>query len=122
VYPVFWRLHCWVDARIEDWYAAHNAAHPGQVTRKAVGAVSWFAKGPWVSLETPWVGAAIAEHGPGGHAVGHEQGGHGHPGHDIVVMQRVYDLIFNPATTAVVAASGTRAPRSAQFTRKIFRE
>ncbi|WP_405859463.1 hypothetical protein OG361_33270 [Streptomyces sp. NBC_00090] len=124
VHPVFWRLHGWVDDRIEDWYAAHDAAHPGQVTRQTVGAVPWFAKGQWVSVETPWVGPATAGHGPGGHAGDHDHGGHDHgghdlPGHDVAVMQRVYDLIFKPETAAVVTASGTTATRSVQFTGKI---
>ncbi|GCB52734.1 DUF4779 domain-containing protein [Streptomyces sp. NL15-2K] len=155
VHPVFWRLHGWVDDRIEDWYAAHAAAHMGQVTRKTVGGISWFAKGPWVSVETPWVGPAIAGHGGGhdcdqehgdhdrdheheddagghehgdhaggheheDHAGDHEHGGQGHPGYDVAVMQRVYDLIFKPETTAEAAASGTMATRSVQFTGKVF--
>jgi len=64
----------------------------------------------------------IAAPGPGGHAGDHEHGGQGHHGYDVAVMQRVYDLIFNPAATAVVAASGTRATRSVQFTAKMFTE
>ncbi|ALO12193.1 hypothetical protein AQF52_6600 [Streptomyces venezuelae] len=121
VHPVFWRLHGWVDDRIEDWYAAHAAAHPGQVARKTVEAVSWFAKGPWVSVETPWVGPVATGHGPGGHAGDHEHGEHGHPGHDVAVMQQVYDLIFKPeTTTAAVAASGTMTTHSVQFTAKII--
>ncbi|MFF8840286.1 hypothetical protein [Streptomyces sp. NPDC015130] len=62
VHPVFWRLHGWVDDRIEDWYAAHAATHPGQVARKTVGDVPWFAKGPQVSVETPWVGPVVTGH------------------------------------------------------------
>ncbi|MEY2229847.1 hypothetical protein [Streptomyces sp. BF23-19] len=169
VHPVFWRLHGWVDDRIEDWYAAHAAAHMGQVTRKAVGGVPWFAKGPWVGVETPWVGPAPAAHEPcehehgghehgghehggheggghehggheggghehgghehggqehGGHeGGGHEHGGHeggGHPEYDVDVMQRVYDLIFKPATATVAAVSGATATRSVQFTGKII--
>ncbi len=80
VHPVFWRLHGWVDDRIEDWFAAHAAAHPGQVTRKTVGGVPWFAKGAWVSVEAPWVGPTCAGHGAGGHAGGH--GDHEHDGQE----------------------------------------
>ncbi|MEU0741117.1 hypothetical protein [Streptomyces sp. NPDC006134] len=124
VHPLFWRLHGWVDDRIEDWYAAHAAAHPGQVTRKTVGGVSWFAEGPWVSVEAPWVGPAVSGHGPdghdGGHGHGQGHGGQGHHGHDVAAMQRVYDLIFKPAETAAVAESGTMAARSVQFTGKVF--
>ncbi|MFD8376290.1 hypothetical protein ACFV2Z_37005 [Streptomyces sp. NPDC059688] len=122
VHPVFWRLHGWVDDRIEDWYAAHDAAHPGEVIRDTVGGISWFAKGPWVSVETPWVGPAMAGHAQGGHAGDHEHEGHGHPEYDVTVMQRVYDLIFKPPEAADVTASGTPVVRSVQFTRKIFRE
>jgi hypothetical protein len=125
VHPVFWRLHGWVDDRVEDWYAAHDAAHPGQVVRRILGPISWFAKGPWVSVEAPWVGPPGAAHEGHGGGGDHEHGRDDRPGFDVAVMQRVYDLIFNPAATAVIAPSGTRVVRgvrTAQFTAKMFRE
>jgi hypothetical protein len=52
--PVFWRLHGWVDDRIEDWFAAHESAHPGEVQRREYGGVNWFEQGKWVLLDSPW--------------------------------------------------------------------
>lgn len=55
VNPLFWRLHGWVDDRIEDWYRAHEKIHPGQVIRTVKGGVSWFYPGRWVQVKHPWV-------------------------------------------------------------------
>jgi hypothetical protein len=54
--PVFWRFHGWLDARIEDWYRAHQRYHPGEVLRREVNGVSWFAPGRWVEVADPWLG------------------------------------------------------------------
>jgi hypothetical protein len=68
VNPVFWRLHGWVDARIDDWFAAHETAHPGEVARAEVMGTPWFAVGNWVQVDMPWPGpmhhmiAAAMEH------------------------------------------------------------
>jgi hypothetical protein len=146
VNPLFWHLHGWVDDRVEDWFEAHAAAHQGQVTRTTVASVPWFAKGPWVSLDTPWVGPACREHGPGGHADDHGHGDHEHGGHrhgthehgghvddghgqgdhdhdryDVAVMQRVYDLIFNPETEAAIAEPEETVTRTIQFTGRVYR-
>lgn len=51
LHPVFWRLHGWVDDRIEDW----AKAHAGEVTHKDVKGVPWFEKGAWVKVTEPWV-------------------------------------------------------------------
>ena len=56
VNPVFWRFHGWIDDRIEDWYRAHERAHPGEVQRREVNGVSWFAPGRWVQVGDPWLG------------------------------------------------------------------
>lgn len=57
VNPVFWGFHGWIDDRIEDWYDAHERAHPGEVQRVALGDVpNWFAKGRWVEIDDPWLG------------------------------------------------------------------
>ncbi|MBB3104796.1 twin-arginine translocation signal domain-containing protein [Azomonas macrocytogenes] len=58
VNPVFWRFHGWIDDRIEDWFLAHEQAHPGEVKRAVVNGVPWFAPGPWVKLAEPWIGPA----------------------------------------------------------------
>lgn len=56
VNPVFWRFHGWIDDRIEDWYRAHERFHPGQVLRREVNGVAWFAPGRWVEVADPWLG------------------------------------------------------------------
>ncbi len=55
VNPVFWRLHGWIDDRIEDWAAAHEASEPGSIERMKLGGVNWFKLGKWVQVEYPWV-------------------------------------------------------------------
>jgi hypothetical protein len=62
VNPVFWRLHGWVDDRIEDWFESHQKAHPGQITKRQLGGVAWFYKGPWVEVDHPWSGPAMMAH------------------------------------------------------------
>ena len=61
--PTFWRLHGWIDDRVEDWFDAHERAHPGQVVRREVRGVQWFAVGPWVKVDEPWLGSTT--HGCG---------------------------------------------------------
>jgi hypothetical protein len=40
VNPVFWKLHGWVDDRVEDWFRAHDAARPGAIRRTTLRGVS----------------------------------------------------------------------------------
>lgn len=54
VNPIFWRLHGWVDDRIEDWHQAHEASTPGSVTRKVHKDIQWYAKGQWVVKDDPF--------------------------------------------------------------------
>lgn len=56
VNPVFWYFHGWIDDRIEDWFLAHERAHPGEVVRATVNGVPWFAPGRWVRVAAPWLG------------------------------------------------------------------
>ncbi|MBC3473980.1 twin-arginine translocation signal domain-containing protein [Pseudomonas taiwanensis] len=56
VHPVFWRFHGWIDDRVEDWFAAHERFHPGEVSRMQVNGVPWFAPGRWVEVADPWLG------------------------------------------------------------------
>ena len=86
VNPVFWRLHGWVDDRIEDWFAAHEIAHPGEVERMEVGEITWFKPGRWVSAEEPWAMPKV-DHG---HHAGH--GGHGNL--DPEVMKEVIRTLY----------------------------
>ncbi|CAN5268436.1 hypothetical protein BH10PLA2_BH10PLA2_11690 [soil metagenome] len=58
VNPVFWRLHGWIDNRINDWFDAHEAVHPGEISRSNLDGVPWFAKGKWVHTDAPWAGSA----------------------------------------------------------------
>jgi hypothetical protein len=46
VNPIFWKLHGWVDARIDDWMKANN--HTGPV--------------PW-TFDPPWTGPMEPDHG-----------------------------------------------------------
>ena len=86
VNPVFWRLHGWVDDRINDWYRAHEAAHPGEVVKATIQNIAWFKKGKWVHTETPWAGPEH-DHGHGGH------GGHQY---DVEKMKKVVEIMFGP--------------------------
>ncbi|ETV26757.1 protein PvdP [Pseudomonas aeruginosa BWHPSA043] len=63
VNPVFWSFHGWIDDRIEDWYRAHERFHPGEVQRREVEGIQWFAPGRWVEVGDPWLGPAT--HGCG---------------------------------------------------------
>ncbi|MEB0047009.1 MULTISPECIES: PvdJ/PvdD/PvdP-like protein [unclassified Pseudomonas] len=56
VNPVFWRFHGWIDDRIEDWFRAHERFHPGELHRREVNGVPWFAPGRWVEVDDPWLG------------------------------------------------------------------
>src|SRR6188472_957173 len=54
VNPLFWRLHGWVDGRIEDWFNAHEAAHPGEIQRFEYQGIAWFKPGTWVQVAKPF--------------------------------------------------------------------
>ena len=54
VNPLFWRLHGWVDDRIEDWFNAHQATHPGEIERYEYQGVKWFKAGKWVQVPKPF--------------------------------------------------------------------
>lgn len=70
VHPVFWQFHGWIDDRIDDWFRAHERVHPGQVLRREVNGVPWFAPGRWVEIDDPWLGASTHGCGPLGNAPG----------------------------------------------------
>lgn len=90
VNPVFWAFHGWIDDRIEDWFQAHEQAHPGQVRRAQVGGVSWFSPGEWVEVAEPWLGPAEAGCG----AWGAGNGGGGEEGDlDIETMKLALRVI-----------------------------
>ncbi|KXZ24139.1 hypothetical protein AXI59_00155 [Bacillus nakamurai] len=56
VNPIFWRLHGWIDDRIEDWFQAHAAVHPEEIERSEIKGVPWFKRGKWVHIDHPWSG------------------------------------------------------------------
>jgi hypothetical protein len=67
--PIFWRLHGWVDSRIEDWFRAQESVRPGIVKRRMVGGIEWFeVDGRWVNVAEPWEGPV----GDGHHHDGHD--------------------------------------------------
>ncbi|MCP1477779.1 hypothetical protein J2Y88_000090 [Pseudomonas chlororaphis] len=70
VHPMFWKFHGWIDDRIDDWFRAHERFHPGEVLRREVNGVPWFAPGRWVEIDDPWLGASTHGCGPLGNAPG----------------------------------------------------
>ncbi|MBG0830653.1 hypothetical protein HS041_23095 [Planomonospora sp. ID67723] len=105
VNPVFWRLHGWVDDRIDDWFRAHEAVTPGEVERRELNGISWFGPGKWVVTADPfdWPGS------------GHDHIGHGHPGDE----QAVDDML---EVLRIVERAVNREPRERVLTDTGFRE
>lgn len=54
VNPLFWKLHGWVDDRIEDWFNAHEAINPGEIERYEYQGIKWFKPGKWVQVPAPF--------------------------------------------------------------------
>lgn len=107
VNPVFWRLHGWVDDRIEDWFASHEAAHPGEVERHQLNAISWFKPGRWVSVEEPWARPK------GGHDHGHH---HVHGSSlDPAVMKDVIRILYAPEGPQLLARAPDGPARDTWF-------
>lgn len=107
VHPIFWRLHGWVDDRIEDWYRAQEIARPGVVKRANVNNVNWFSTdGEWVAIEEPWEGprATERESSHGGHGMGHDT-----LDLDPEVMLRVLKILFTQDPNALPNGEPTRA-------------
>lgn len=106
VNPVFWRLHGWVDDRVEDWFKAQEVARPGGITRKVLDDVQWFeADKQWVLLEEPWEGPKDAGGGHGGHGAG----GHGGLLMDIPTMQQALKIIYGPEPGAHALTASPQA-------------
>lgn len=115
VNPIFWRLHGWVDDRIEDWYLAHEAAHPGEVTRRDLGGVKWFAPGKWVVVDEPWAGPLKHRYGSNPAEGEH----HGGLDLDPEVMKKALGIIFGPkrkeTTPSLLVAAATQRARATWF-------
>jgi hypothetical protein len=111
VNPIFWRLHGWVDNRIEEWFQAHEAAQPGSVKRKSLKGLAWFEQGNWVVKDVPFDWPEV-------HSGGH---GHGHGGHDdaaetevmLKVMDRLREVDSRPGAGTGPAISDSPALISA---------
>lgn len=100
VNPLFWRLHGWVDDRIDDWFAAQEAASPGRIKKRQLHGVDWFeVKQPFVMVDEPFVGVAL-EAGHGGHG-GHH--GHDHQAEEVATMLKVMDALQNDGKKDVLA-------------------
>ena len=98
VHPTFWRLHGWIDDRINDW-ARVNA---DRLTTAVVDDVPWFAAdGELVQVGQPFYWPA-AHHGPHG---SHEDEA------DVRVMEEVMGIMKNvlEPPAPLTAASAVRA-------------
>jgi hypothetical protein len=117
VNPLFWRLHGWVDDRIDDWFKAQEASSPGRIKRRDLHGVEWFeVNKPFVMADSPFVGVSLDAHGDH-----HGHDGHAHPGAgdhqaaEIETMLKVMAIIEadgrKPAPAALVERSRGKAPR-----------
>jgi hypothetical protein len=117
VNPVFWRLHGWVDDRIDDWFRAHEAVRPGTIKQKEVFGVDWFEKdGVWVLTGDPWEGPRAP----------HTHSGHGHDDliFDVSTMQKALIAIYGPEPAAgppmaEASASPVKGPPQATWFKRL---
>lgn len=95
VNPVFWRLHGWVDDRIEDWFNAHETVHSGEIQRHDYLGVKWFRPGKWVKVSKPFYWPESDHH----HHNHHHDDQHlpnrhsSNQGDDVENMKRVMEII-----------------------------
>jgi hypothetical protein len=108
VNPIFWRLHGWVDDRIEDWFKAQEMVRPGIIKPRKLNGVDWFeVDKTWVSNDEPWEGARSAEGSLPHH--GHAQMDHGGLILDVPTMQKALTIIYGPEPGAAPMAAAERA-------------
>jgi hypothetical protein len=110
VHPIFWRLHGWIDDRIEDWAKAHP-----EVEHAAVNGVRWFmADGKNVVADAPFSW-------PEAH---HDHAGHRHGDSDIKVMEEVLAIMKKALTAPPAPSAMTRGarPPALKSARQAFRE
>jgi hypothetical protein len=118
VNAVFWRLHGWIDDRIEDWFDAQELVRPGTVTRQNRNGVCWFrADGRWVIVTDPWVWPPGLSDGSASHAAS-DNGGHGShqiPRQDedmrIKSMEKALVILFGPDSRLLVGEARSVASR-----------
>lgn len=105
VNPLFWKLHGWVDDCIGAWFAAHEAAHPGQIQEQEVRGIPWFAPGSWVLKTDPfdWPGAGES----------HDHGGHhgGHNGNEVATLEQVMAILKEINDRPSLAAAAVVGPQ-----------
>jgi hypothetical protein len=102
VHPTFWRLHGWIDDRINDW----AQANAGRITTATVDDVPWFATdGTVVQVEHPF-------YWPGDH-----HGSHGDA--DIQAMEEVMGVMKDALTAQEPDAGFTGASRVASLPAKV---
>ena len=88
VNPVFWKLHGWVDDRIEDWYNAHDASHPGEIERYEFKEIQWFKPGKWVQVSNPLYWPEQI-----GHNHGHHNNNHSNNHDELENMLKVMEIL-----------------------------
>jgi hypothetical protein len=111
VHPTFWRLHGWIDDRINEW----ASANADRLIPRTVDGIPWFAAdGRLVLAEKPFTW-------PTGHG-GHD--GHGHhpdPDADVRVMEEVMEIMRTALTEpqrsadAIPTAGVARLPARLAF-------
>lgn len=101
VNPIFWRLHGWIDDRIEDWFDAHKNKHPNEVMRQQVGGVEWFETGHWVQVPQPWV---WGQSGTSSH--GHDSSGDRDT--TIRTLEEIVHILYPPKTERAELAQDRR--------------
>lgn len=89
VHPLFWKLHGWVDDRIEDWYNAHESIHPGEIERIEYRGVKWFKPGKWVKVSKPF-------YWPESHDQHHQHNNDNSDQQSIANMLKVMEIIQRP--------------------------
>lgn len=99
VNPFFWRLHGWIDDRINDWFEAHRSEIEF-VERKGI---SWFKPdGRWVQVEKLWIWPDGLAGPDGGHPL-HHHGDHGSGDglreKRIASLEAVLDILFDRRAT-----------------------
>lgn len=110
--PLFWSFHGWIDDRLEDWFDAHQRAHPGQVVKRRLNGVDWFEPGPWVEVAEPWMGPLT--HGcfaqPGDKTIKPMEA-------DIDVMKLALDIACNTDESSTAALD--RAPHRPAYAQNL---
>ena len=107
--PLFWRLHGWVDNRIDDWFSAQGASNPGKIKGRQLHGVEWFeVNKPFVMVDEPFVGISLIDHH-------HTHDDHDHHGRDdkqaaeIEAMLKIMAIIESDGKQPAIAEAMPRA-------------